>query len=325
MTFNRSILLIIGTILGVTVFAHDSSAIGEAKSAVHLKMIQDSLANLMENADNQKEKSENNLSLFRESMGLSSNENNAGDVSKKHLALIQDAFKQGPIPYLHHSLDQGSGAVEIPFLEMLKHHKHHHNHHHHNLNFGLFSGQSKFSNRPKVILEVIKVNERIIVDEKDQPKGILGADVKKSFYSMRHGRLHPIMSMNTSVRPRDGKPIMFAAGSSVHIDEPRVIGNDKEGCGSKGRKFKFEEFFPRLMASIFLGFVATVLLYLLAYGALSLYAYCKGEILETAHYTSVNDDDSPDTVTDRNSSTNEKLLSREEKRVEMAAPAVPNV
>jgi len=294
------------------------------KSASHLQMIQDSLAKTQfEARSDAEERTALRLKMFAEMMGNSVAREetppgeSATEASAKHLNLIKEAFARGRIPNFRAQQDHQQVTEESPIADLLKKHKRHHHHHHHRGHLeGPLAGLLSHLRRPKLLVEVIKINERIMVDENNQPKGVLGADVQKSIYRMRHGRLQRLMASETLIRPRGGRPVVFSLAS-----ESSSKFNGVPPGGEVKRRLRLDEFIPRLLASVFLGFVATLMLYLMAYSALSLYLHYRGDHVEPRPYNRV-DGDAPNEV-EGGISNNDRLLGGEEKRLHAVAPAMP--
>lgn len=260
------------------------------------------------------------------------------------------AFAIPPMPFFPHMMMHHyaqPSPLALPFmLQAMRHHmmmnrlRHHHHHHHlHRHMMEMMEAAAAAAARPKVFVETVKIKERIMVDEKNQPKGLFGADIQKSIYTVNSGRLQRLAGMNATIQPKDGHPLLFKNGEGVaaaldaglmsqNVDSNHhhLHGETADGQTEEADwvdrwigYFHLDEFGPRLFASLLLGFFATALLYGIAYAIVMLYHNHYGE---GSLYEEVDDGSGKMSAA---MASNAELLDREEKRMTVTVPAVPTI
>ncbi len=152
--------------------------------------------------------------------------------------------------------------------------------------------------RPKIYLEVVRINQRVVVDEKNHKKSAM-ANVNKSLYAMRSGKMQRIFMSNVLMVPKDQ-----ASLGGVRAMDSKHPGEEAPGA-ERGEPLRWlYEFFARLklksaasqlLAAVFIGFVATMVIYAVGYTAMWLFRVSTG-------YGAVSD------------ASGEILLSKEEQR-----------
>lgn len=168
----------------------------------------------------------------------------------------------------------------------------------------------------KIFFEVVRVNERVVVDENKVTKGYT-ANVHNALYTLESGHLRRLFVSDMRVKPKPDSPLLRAIKAHQFLDEPiahppTTSEKFKQWFDQLARKLHLDEFWPRLLASIILGFAATLVLYLFAYGAMLAFSAITG-------YKPVCDDDEEQQQQMRTGSE-ENLLKKEQSRMEVIPP-----
>lgn len=168
--------------------------------------------------------------------------------------------------------------------------------------------------KPKIYFEVVRVNERIVVDQQNKTKAF-SANMHNALYTLDSGRLRRLFWSDMRVVPKPGSPLMKALEAKRFLEEPPKKEPSKfpKWLEDLAKTLHLDQFLPRLLASIFLGFSATMLLYLLAYGMLWVFHSVTG-------YSTVGDADEP-----KGNGSEEELIKREQKRMDETKPMMLNV
>ncbi|PJF16728.1 BAR adaptor protein Hob3 [Paramicrosporidium saccamoebae] len=149
------------------------------------------------------------------------------------------------------------------------------------------SEKSKDLNK-KIYFEVIRVNERVVVDEHNVAKGYT-ANMHNALYSLDSGRLRRLYFTDMVVKPKPGSPLL----KSIQIQrekngeipgepvKPPKKGIDFQKLFNKiAKRLRLDQFWPKVFASIVLGFVTTLILYAIALTAYGTFCYITGDSLK---------------------------------------------
>ena len=120
----------------------------------------------------------------------------------------------------------------------------------------------------KHMVEIVRINERMTVDEKNKPKAY-SARVHTALYAIESGRLRRLFHADMLVKPKAGSSLLnriqasrFAADTPANGEKPSKL---QEWFMKLADKFHLESFWPRLFVSILLGFIATLIIFALCY------------------------------------------------------------
>lgn len=178
--------------------------------------------------------------------------------------------------------------------------------------------------KSKTFFEIVRINERVVVDEHQKAKGYL-AKIHSAMYTIDSGRLKRLFSSDAIIKPKPNATFLR------HLSTDRFPDQDfptqrRDGAGHAfdewfdglAKKLHLDRFWPRLLFSIFLGFTATCILYLFLHGLLYLFAAITGYKLidngdedtdceKKKHFQKVN-------------TSAEHLLQDEQRRIEQVKP-----
>lgn len=178
--------------------------------------------------------------------------------------------------------------------------------------------------KSKTFFEIVRINERVVVDEHQKAKGYL-AKIHSAMYTIDSGRLRRLFSSDAIIKPKPNATFLrrLSANRFLHRDFPTQrqdgAGRDfDEWFDGLAKKLHLDRFWPRLLFSILLGFTATCILYLFLHGLLYLFTFITGYKLlddgdEDADYKGKKHFQKANTSA-------EHLLQDEQRRIEQVKP-----
>lgn len=122
----------------------------------------------------------------------------------------------------------------------------------------------------RVYFEVIRVNERVIVDERNHTKGYT-ASMRNALYSLESGKLRRLYLSKMLVKPKPGSRLFKSISSKRFLEEQPPQKSFKKWIEELAYKLHLDKFWPRLIFSIACGFFCTAIIYLTAWLILSVF------------------------------------------------------
>lgn len=174
----------------------------------------------------------------------------------------------------------------------------------------------------KIFFEIVRINERLMVDQDNHAKGY-NANLHSALYTVSNGRLRRLFGQDIKIIPKPGSPMMKAIDARNFIQNPAGVQlngashTTKIGQGFPGilerlyQSLHLDRPLPAFMAAIALGFLSTVLLYGIAYIILLVIYKATGYRPISANCNESTSDD-----------PEEQMLKQEQKRMEEAKPLI---
>lgn len=131
----------------------------------------------------------------------------------------------------------------------------------------------------KHMVEIVRINERMTVDEKNTPKAY-SARVHTALYAIESGRLRRLFHADMLVKPKAGSSLLNRIQANRFTDDTPANGEKpsklQEWFTKLADKFHLESFWPRLFVSILLGFIATLIIFALCYATQLIFVAITG-------------------------------------------------
>lgn len=139
-------------------------------------------------------------------------------------------------------------------------------------------GQS--DKKSRTFVEIIRINERMMVDEKNKPKAY-AARVHNALYTIQSGRIRRLFHSEMLVKPKPGSNILNRIRTNRFAEETPSARDEEPSRLRRwflraAAKLHLESFWPRLFVSILLGFLATSLIFAVCYALQWLYVLVTG-------------------------------------------------
>jgi len=157
-----------------------------------------------------------------------------------------------------------------------RHHRHHlhdehrYDGHHHRKHLDVLPEREQLKHpKSRFMLEVVTIREKVVVDEKNKPKGFIGRIQNVLFTLGQHGHLKKVFQSNLTVMPKMRGPAskepfklpMTDNGTIKPLAQPiPPVEAEKDWFDEWARYLRLDEFWPRLAVSTFLGILLTGIL-----------------------------------------------------------------